>query len=63
MNANDIINNPGFENFIRAFWRRIDAYKNDYSKELPEKLPVEFRSSMETALIAIDWGNKHNEQV
>ena len=42
-----------FEHFIRAFWRRVEPYKNDYGKELPEKLPVEFRASMETALMQL----------
>lgn len=46
---------PGFEPFIRAFWRRIDMYKNDYGAELPEKLPVEFRANMATALHALDF--------
>lgn len=49
----DVTNHPDFENFIRAFWRRIEPYKNDYGRELPEKLPVVFRASMETALLAI----------
>jgi hypothetical protein len=45
---------PRFDAFIRAFWRRIDAHKNNYGKELPEKMPVEFRASMETALLVFD---------
>lgn len=40
--------------FIRAFWRRVNAYKNLYDKELPEKMPVEFRANMETALLVFD---------
>lgn len=51
--AEDMSKHPDFEKFIRAFWRRIEPYKNYYGKELPEKLPVEFRSYMETALLAI----------
>ena len=38
----------------RAFWRRINAYKNEYEKELPETLPVEFRCSMAAALSWLD---------
>lgn len=45
--------NPNFEAFIRAFWRRIEPYKNDYDKELPEKLPVEFKAHMATAFLAL----------
>lgn len=40
---------PNFEGFIRAFWRRIEPYKNNYGKELPEELPVEFTAHMATA--------------
>jgi len=40
---------------LRAFWRRIQGYSkckfNDI-KELPEKMPVEFRAHFATALIA-----------
>jgi hypothetical protein len=43
-----------FDAFIRAFWRRINAYKNDFDKELPEEMPVQFRASMETALLVFD---------
>lgn len=46
------------ENIARAFWRRIEMYKNDYGKELPEELPVEFRASMETALMLLDSDTK-----
>lgn len=38
----------------RAFWRRIEPYKNDFKKELPENLPVEFESFMGTALSQLD---------
>ena len=41
---------PKFEALVRAFWRRIDGYKNDHGKELPSPLPVEFRAHMATAL-------------
>lgn len=41
---------PEFEALIRAFWRRIEPFKNDYGKELPTPLPVEFRAHMATAL-------------
>lgn len=51
--AEEISKHPDFERFIRAFWRRIEPYKNDYEIELPEKMPVIFRASMETALLAI----------
>jgi hypothetical protein len=43
-----------FNAFIRAFWRRINAHKNDFGKELPEEMPVQFRASMETALLIFD---------
>lgn len=46
-------NHPNFEGFIRAFWRRIDMYKNDYGKELPEKLPVPIKSAMITAMMLL----------
>ena len=42
---------PNFEAFIRAFWRRIEPFKNDYGKELPADLPLEFRASMATAFV------------
>ena len=45
---------PMFEAFIRAFWRRIEPYKKMYGKELPGKMPVEFRASMATALLMFD---------
>ena len=50
----------------RAFWRRIEPYKNDFEKELPEKLPVEFQSFMGTALSWLDdkimvWNEPPNE--
>jgi hypothetical protein len=51
---NDLPKHPKFNAFIRAFWRRIDAHKNDFSKELPEEMPVQFRASMETALLVFD---------
>ena len=38
----------------RAFWRRIEPFKNDYEKELPIPLPVEFQAHMTTALGLID---------
>lgn len=51
---NEIEDHPQFENFIRAFWRRVEPYKNDYEKELPEKLPVELKASMATALLQLE---------
>lgn len=39
---------------IRAFWRRVEAYKNMYEKELPEDMPVAFKASMLTALMVLD---------
>jgi hypothetical protein len=47
---------PEFENFIRAFWRRIEPYKNDFEKELPKPMPVQFRASMETAFLQFNRG-------
>ena len=38
----------------RAFWRRIEPYKNEFESELPEKLPVQFSSFMGTALSWLD---------
>jgi len=46
----------------RAFWRRIEPYKNNYGRELPESLPVEFDTAMQTALSAIDMFNLKTEQ-
>ncbi len=40
------------EMIVRAFWRRIEPHKNNYGKELPKELPVEFRAHMATALLA-----------
>lgn len=50
----------------RAFWRRIDPYKNEFEKELPENLPVQFQSFMGTALSCLDddilvWTDTPNE--
>lgn len=50
----------------RAFWRRIEPYKNDFEKELPDKLPVHFESFMGTALSQLDdyilvWTDTPNE--
>ena len=46
---------PGHvEGLARAFWRRIEPYKNDYDKELPDVLPIEFRAHMTTALLVLD---------
>lgn len=39
---------------IRAFWRRIYPYRNDYEIELPNPIPVEFMSFMATALTWVD---------
>ena len=44
------------EGFIRAFWRRIEPYKNMYGKELPDELPLEFKSHAETAAILLRGG-------
>jgi hypothetical protein len=56
---NALPNHPMFDAFIRAFWRRIHAYKNDFEKELPEEMPVQLRASMETALLVFDKDNAH----
>jgi hypothetical protein len=34
----------------RAFWRRIEPFKSQYGRELPNPLPVEFMAHMATAL-------------
>jgi hypothetical protein len=38
----------------RAFWRRIEPYKNKYGPELPDDMPVEFVAHMGTALVMLD---------
>ena len=48
-----IVSHHDFDNFIRAFWRRVNAYKNDYEAELPANVPVAIKASMETALLAL----------
>lgn len=53
MAENIIENDENFEAFIRAFWRRIEPFKNDYGKELPDELPTEFRAHMATAALAL----------
>lgn len=50
----------------RAFWRMIEPYKNDFERELPENLPVQFQSFMGTALSQLDdkiivWTDTPNE--
>lgn len=39
---------------IRAFWRRIEPFKNNFGKELPAELPIEFTAHFSTALTALD---------
>ncbi|MFL1404232.1 hypothetical protein ACJO2E_02665 [Marinobacter sp. M1N3S26] len=41
------------ERVVRAFWRRIYPYRNNYGKELPDDCPVEFVANMATALCAL----------
>lgn len=48
-----IEDHPNFEAFIRAFWRRIEPYKNDHGKELPDELPSEFLWAVGTASILL----------
>lgn len=43
-----------FDGIVRAFWRRIEMYKNDFEAELPETLPIEFVTSFSTALTLLD---------
>ena len=50
----DLEDHPMFDAFIRAFWRRIEPYKNQYGKELPKEMPVEFSANMMTALMTFD---------
>lgn len=45
---------PRLEGFIRAFWRRIEPYKDDYGRELPRTIPVEFKAHMITALMVFE---------
>lgn len=39
---------------VRAFWRRIYPYRNDFGIELSHPLPVEFMAHMATALTWVD---------
>tara|TARA_R110000851_G_scaffold125008_1_gene255678 strand:+ start:704 stop:1057 length:354 start_codon:yes stop_codon:yes gene_type:complete len=39
----------------RAFWRRIEPFKNEHEKELPQDMPVEFMAFMRTALMILNW--------
>lgn len=39
---------------VRAFWRRIEPFKNLYGRDLPRELPVEFMAHMATALTFVD---------
>ncbi len=41
------------DGFIRAFWRRVEPYKNDHEPELPEEIPVEIKCAFETASILL----------
>ncbi len=45
---------PKFHRFIRALWRRIEPYKNDFEKDLPTPIPVVLRASTATALLVFD---------
>ncbi len=51
--SSSIEEHPNFEAFIRAFWRRIEPYKNDYDKELPKEMPGEFVWAVGTAGILL----------
>lgn len=48
------INDSEVSKVVRAFWRRIYAYRNDYERELPHPLPTEFLAHMATALHWVD---------
>jgi hypothetical protein len=37
--------------FIRAFWRRIEPQKQAFEKEFPGDVPVQFRAATQTALM------------
>ena len=50
---NESFSEKDAEKVVRAFWRRIYDYRNDYGKELPEDCPVEFVANMATALTAL----------
>ncbi len=52
--ALNTITDDQVQKVIRAFWRRIYPYRNDYGIELPNPMPVEFMSFMATALSWID---------
>jgi len=42
------------DGIVRAFWRRVDMYKNDYNEELPEQMPIPLRAAMITALCLLN---------
>jgi len=42
------------ELIVRAFWRRIHVYRNDYLKELDDPIPVELLAAMLTSLLLLD---------
>ena len=52
------INDDQVRKVIRAFWRRIYPYRNDYGIELPTPMPVEFMAHMATALTWVDNKDK-----
>lgn len=52
-----------FSGFIKAFWRRIYSKRNEYGKELPSHLPVEFKVHMLTALATYPVGKVINNNL
>jgi hypothetical protein len=50
MSADTGINQDTVNAIARAFWRRIEPFKNRFDKELPDEMPIEFQSHMATAL-------------
>lgn len=52
--ALNTINDDQVRKVVRAFWRRIYPYRNNYGIELPTPMPVEFMAHMATALTWID---------
>lgn len=48
--ALEVPNEKMVEAIARAFWRRIEPFKDKHGKELQDKLPIEFQCHMGTAL-------------
>lgn len=47
----------------RAFWRRIYPFRNEFGKELPETLPIQFDAHMSSAMYAVELNSNENGDV